>query len=534
MAQAYLYIRFSNSDQREGNSYDRQVDKAKQFCQKNGYDLVEEFLDDGVSGFTGANRLYGRMGEFIGLVDQGKIAPGSVLIIENFDRFSRERPLTSLDTLRHILDRGLTIHVLDQNLNLDSKNLNDFAVFLPLVEMIRSNQESRRKSGLLGSAWAAKKKNAATKVLTRRVPLWLEVQGDGKEKAFAIKPIPERAKIVKRIFKLAAEGYGAVATTRLLNKEKVPTFGKSSFWHVSYVKKILGNPATYGVYQPFKRSDGKRQKDGQQLEGYFPEIISKQEFLAVQTHRQDRTDKGGRGKNTGKNLFSSLVLCGKCGGKMSFADKGSGWVYFVCHKARNGGDCAYHSIRYRDLEARILAKLPDLLGFKENQVSPAEDQEVIALRNKLFGVREAMKNLLDLAEQGKNPIPELNDRINARKREQDKLEAEINRKVGLHERQKVETSTRTELKRNILEILEGDFKGVLANKGDSERLRLKLHLAKIIKKIEIHHAYLPSGERIAWWPQIHLKNGQYIDVLGSAETEIYTRWNKEKTEEEES
>jgi len=533
MPKAYLYIRYSSAEQREGNSYDRQTEKALKYCVSKGYELVDKFFDDGVSGYTGANRLTGKMGEFISLVNQGKIEKGSVLIVENYDRFSRERTLTSLDTLRNLVDQGIVIHFLDQNQDMTAEKMNSFDVLFPVLHLMLSNQESKRKSELVGAAWAAKKKNALGKVLTKRVPLWLEVKSGGKDKPQVIKKIPERAKIIQRIFKMTANQRGAVSVTTALNKEGVPTFGKSKFWHVSYVKKILRNAATYGVYQPYKRSGSKRIKDGEPIENYFPPIVTKEEFLAVQTHKQDRKDKGGRGTNTGKNLFSSLVLCGKCGGKMSFADKGSGCVYYVCHKARNGGDCAYLSIRYKDLEARILAKVPEMFGFKKQEADQNEDTELLALRNKLFEARATMKNLIDLAEQGGTEIPEIRDRIKARRREQEKLEADINRRVGLTERQRVETANRNELKKNILQILEGDFKGIMAGKEDSERLRLKHHLAKIIKNIEIHYAHLQTGEKVGWWPKIYLNSGEEINVLGSPEREIYKRDNDEIYQNEE-
>jgi len=287
MAKAYHYIRFSNPDQKEGDSFDRQVKKAQDYCTKHGHTLVGRYFDEGVSGFTGANRKEGDLKNFIDAVNSGQIEPNSLLLIENMDRFSREDPLESLYVMKGIKEKGIKIIILDHDAEI---NLHSFHVFMPFLEAFRANQESERKSQLLGSAWAKKKTNALKKIITKRVPLWLIVVGEKDEQKFQV--IPERKATVRRIFKLSAEGRGAIAIARILNKNEVPTFGKSKFWHVSYVKKILKNPATYGVYVPFKGRAKNRVQDGDPIEGYFPAVISKEEFCAAKTYRQDRERKG--------------------------------------------------------------------------------------------------------------------------------------------------------------------------------------------------------------------------------------------------
>ena len=85
---------------------------------------------------------------------------------------------------------------------------------------------------------------------------------------------------------------------------------------------------------------------------------------------------------------------------MSYANKGDGNVYYVCAKARLGGNCSYQSIRYRELEARILAKVPEMFGFQENEKEEAEDHHIAELRTKLLGVRAAIEKLIDMGEGG--------------------------------------------------------------------------------------------------------------------------------------
>ena len=85
MANAYHYVRFSNPEQRDGDSFDRQVKRAENYCAKHGYTIAERYFDEGVSGFTGSNRKKGALKDFIDAVNIGQITPNSLLLVENMD-----------------------------------------------------------------------------------------------------------------------------------------------------------------------------------------------------------------------------------------------------------------------------------------------------------------------------------------------------------------------------------------------------------------------------------------------------------------
>jgi len=475
------------------------------------------YFDDGVSGYTGANRTKGKLGEFIAAVDRGEIPPGSFLLVENLDRFSREEALVPLMTLAGLKVKKIRVVILDDNKEID---LTSYSILQPLIQSIRSNDESARKSQLLGSAWAKKKANALGAVLTKRVPAWLRVVGE-KDKQ-RIEEIPERKAVIKYIFKLSAKGEGKTLIARTLNKQQIPTFGKSKFWHSSYIDKILKNPATYGDYVPYKGRAGLRKQDGPPIERYYPETITKEEFLATKTYIQDRIKKGGRNTCKGKNLFSTLLVCGSCGGRMNFADKHNGNMYYVCSKARLAGNCRYEAIRYQDLESRILAKVPDMFGFDELGKDEQEDPKIIELRSKLHAVRETIERLVQMGMAQGGELQYINDQITSKRFEETQIHADLNRLIGLQTRQRQEKVSKYELKQNINEILEGEFAGILSIQNESQRVRLKYHLAKVIKKIEVVFQYLNTGKLATWTAEIHLFSGRIIIVDRDAETQVYT------------
>src|SRR5690606_26748724 len=104
-------------------------------------------------------------------------------------------------------------------------------------------------------------------------------------------------------------------------------------------------------------------------ENYYPKIISKQDFYAVQGAIASRKGKGGEvGKQV--NLFANLLKCGKCGnsavrinksGKQASLDKYYKWVAVACDAGRRGvTDCGTHHWKMGELEKAILDELKEL------------------------------------------------------------------------------------------------------------------------------------------------------------------------------
>ncbi len=109
MKLAYSYTRFSSPAQKEGDSARRQLQAAKKWCEENGYVLSDErFLDEGKSGYKGKNlQGDGDLKRFIDLIADGKIKPGSVLILESFDRFIRLKPSKTVPLFLNIINAGI-------------------------------------------------------------------------------------------------------------------------------------------------------------------------------------------------------------------------------------------------------------------------------------------------------------------------------------------------------------------------------------------------------------------------------------------
>ena len=102
MALAYSYRRVSSGGQAQGekSGLKRQEHALKDWMRRHpDFRLAEEFLDPGVSAYTGRNRIQGALGRFLAAARSGWIPKGSVLVVENHRRFSRQEPLDALESL---------------------------------------------------------------------------------------------------------------------------------------------------------------------------------------------------------------------------------------------------------------------------------------------------------------------------------------------------------------------------------------------------------------------------------------------------
>src|SRR5664280_2213095 len=121
---AYSYIRFSTPDQIEG-SLERQLQTSRQYAKEHNLELDETMQDLGLSAFTGVHRTKGAFGIFIKLVEEGKIPAGTVLLVENLDRLSREKPLRAIAQITTIVEAGIKVVTLQNGMEFTEETLNE-------------------------------------------------------------------------------------------------------------------------------------------------------------------------------------------------------------------------------------------------------------------------------------------------------------------------------------------------------------------------------------------------------------------------
>lgn len=358
VTKAFSYTRMSSKKQIKGDSLRRQLKKAHDAAAEHDWILDDSLQDIGVSGYTGKHIDDGELGRFIEMCEGGEIENGSVLIIENLDRFSRQRAAVAFTIFWSILETGVDIYICDERRLFTEDNMDMGNLFMTIGGMIRANEESKRKGDMIGLEWARKRADAKNKILSVRCPAWLQISEDKTH--FTI--IKERQKTIHYIYKLCLEGNGYNAITTQLNTEQVPMFNKGKGWHSSYVLKILRGKEVLGHFQP--RKTAKRIPDGDVIEDYFPAVIDEETYYQAQKAIDSRVDagKGRKGKKY-SNIFTGIIKCGECRGSMMFKKhvkkKRPNYEHKTlrCYSA-SMGVCEHNEAhRYDDIEVLVLKNL---------------------------------------------------------------------------------------------------------------------------------------------------------------------------------
>jgi DNA invertase Pin-like site-specific DNA recombinase len=356
---AWSYLRFSSKPQERGQSIERQTQLAQKYADDHRLKLdTRTFADLGVSAFRQKNLQAGSaLHTFVAAVEAGKVKKGSVLLIEQLDRWSRAAPLDALNSLQRVLRHGIGIVTLTDRRYWTMqtlKNLND--LLSAILTMSRSHEESVAKSDRLRSVWASKRARVKPGTLhTRSAPGWLSWD----DKAGVWRVDQSKARIVLRVFQLAAEGHGVESIAKKMNREKMPPpTRRGTTWHGSTPAKLLNNLAVIGTLQVGHREtreDGRwRRVVDQEVENYYPAIVSKR--LWVKTRRQARPQPPPGPKSI--NLFSSLLVCGVCKGKLHLFNRGNGHGrYLVCITARRGLCDSARGWEYERMETLLVTLL---------------------------------------------------------------------------------------------------------------------------------------------------------------------------------
>ncbi|CDQ11965.1 Resolvase domain protein (modular protein) [Acidithiobacillus ferrivorans] len=338
---------------------------ARAYAAKHGLELADvSFRDLGLSGFDRSNIERGALAEFLTAVKSGKVEPGSLLLIEQFDRLSRAEISVALRLLLDLVASDIGVVTLVDEKLWDKNTVNDMPnLMLSLILMFRAHEESLAKSQRLRAVWTEKKRTAGTKILTAECPRWLTLKAD--RSSFSV--IEDRAEAIRQVFALSAAGIGANAIVRRANIEKWPVPGKGDSWHMSLINRLTRNRAVLGEYQPYShlKQGGKRSRNpsGNPISDYYPAIIDPALFSTVQAVRERRPRFPGRRDVEYRNFLHGLVrcICGRTlfrkGGDKNYPDYAR---YYCSGRARGATDCP--SIDSKELESTVLYAATALAG----------------------------------------------------------------------------------------------------------------------------------------------------------------------------
>jgi DNA invertase Pin-like site-specific DNA recombinase len=482
----YSYLRFSDPQQREGDSIRRQDDAAKRYAERHGLvlDTTLRMTDEGLSGFYGTNRKKGALGAFLAEVEAGEVPVGSTLLVENVDRLSREDFVTAFATITQIICAGIAIVTLSPPAEYTRESIAGGLVWQLVGQMQIAHEESKKKSERIRGARNQARKLARSegRILTKKAPGWLTVK-DGKFHA-----IPKAAKTIRKIFDLKLSGMGIWTIEKTLNREAAWTLENG--WSVNYIRKILSSRTVIGEYQPYMQIGGKSIPEGEPIQGYYPVVVKPATFHAVQRQMKNNIYTGGQnGKAT--NVFRHLVKCAYCGGAMHFRYKKnpSNAKYLVCDKARRRFQCDAEWIRYPEVETAILEnchRIQPELVLPNRSAKVAESKRLRESINgwsfELQEIEQQVENLTDQIASTK--LPKLRERYEKR------IVELLNRRKPLEKKINDGQQRLVQLESGIQSFAEwqqnlGALQQALKSDDVTVKLKLRAHLREFIERIDV-------------------------------------------------
>lgn len=504
------YLRFSTAEQLKGDSTRRQTDLADDWCRRNGRTLTDRLDDKGVSAFRGKNTRTGALATFLELVQAGTVPPGSILLVEDLDRISRQKPHKALSLFFDIVDSGVTVVTLRDGAEYSPGNLDMNRLMMSVMRFCLAHDESDKKSGRLAEAWAEKRKQIASTPLTGRLPAWLKIAGD------KIVVNETRADIVREMFRLALDGHGLTAITRKAN-ERWTAMGKAAHFARSTVAKILHSEHVIGIFQPHKMQNddstsGKRRVAvGKPVTDYYPSIIDAGTFWAVQKMLRDKKKTAGPSGQF-VNIFQGLIFNLDDQSPMVISNKGKEGRKYVSAAATEGrkGAASYVLFPAVTLEAAILYELAhrgrlhfeDTTGADTKQELAATEGQIVAKGERVGQLRQALLVVPDVVTVAET-LGQLETEIKGLEKRAAELRSELaatDTKTGEDALQEVASVVATQQ---------------WADDDQDRRIKLRTAIRRLVKRIDCRvsrdghrrrcEVVVTNGKAISFVVEIHTK-----------------------------
>lgn len=304
----FSYLRFSDPRQSGGSSADRQLQYAQRWAADKGLVLDESLSlrDEGLSAYHQRHVTQGALGVFLLAIQEGRIAAGSVLVVEGLDRLSRAEPIQAQAQLAQIINAGITVVTASdgREYNRASLKAQPMDLVYSLLVMIRAHEESDTKSKRVKASirrlcegWMAGTYRGL--IRNGKDPQWVRWNGSAWEL------VPERVAAVRRALELYQSGQGAARAAKLMHQEGF----ELTSWGIAgqQVYRLIKLPALRGA----KRIS----VDGEDymLEDYYPRLLSEVEWSELQHLASQRFRRRGHGEIPGIVTGMGITYCGYCG-----------------------------------------------------------------------------------------------------------------------------------------------------------------------------------------------------------------------------
>lgn len=376
-----IYLRLSKDDEKAGESLsiDNQRKILQRYISDNGWNLVEEYVDDGWSG-TNFNRPNVQR-----LLEDAKSGKVNTILVKDLSRFGRNyievgQYVDYIFPLYNIRFIALT-----DNVDTADKQSSGMEM-MPIMNVfnewhaantskkVRAVREANARAGRYQAAFAPYGYIAGTD--EKRTPVIDE----------------EVAPIVRRIFELYASGQSAQKISQTFNYDGITapsTYLQNKvgrprrrtevcpFWSPCTILQILKNPIYIGEMAQMKRTTAsfknhkiimKNESDWVVIPNAHEAIIDRELWDKCQ-ERKKPYRRGRSTKRSGTDPLSGLIFCPECGSTIRLSwnttYKGKERIH-VCYRhfyncgaySRAGKlACTSHYIKFKDMQELVIADI---------------------------------------------------------------------------------------------------------------------------------------------------------------------------------
>ena len=371
---AAIYCRLSKDDDLDGESASiaNQRDMLEHYCEKQGWEVVEVYQDDG---YTGLNMERPDLKRMIKAIERRQV---NLVITKDLSRLGRNYLQTGYLIEDFFPRNGVRYIAMNDGIDTLREN-NDIAPFKNILNEMYSKDISKK----VHSSYLLKaQKGEFTGCVA---PFGYRKDPEDKNHLLVDE---ETATIVRLIFRWELEGHGPNFIRRRLEEQKVPCptwwnrergirnvrtkWEKQDpengryMWDFSVIKDILMNPVYAGAIASQKKDyrfkigtiGEKKPQDWIVVEQRHEPLIDRKSFAIVQDKLKSRQRPRQNGETS---LFAGLIKCGECGKSLTIRTthaKHPQQIY-ACktYGAFGKTHCSQHRVEYDTLYRLVLNKI---------------------------------------------------------------------------------------------------------------------------------------------------------------------------------
>ncbi len=361
--QTYMYLRLSRDDGDEGesNSIGNQRELIRAYCEKNNFEVVREFVDDG---YTGSNFSRPDFKNMMKALEDGKC---KTIIVKDLSRFGRDYIESGKYLQKVFPSMGVRFISVNDNYDSETSDVSDTHLILPIKNFIndsycrdismkvKSSQNTKRQRGEFIGAFA---------------PYGYKKDKNKKNHLVVDKNV---AYVVRKIFDMKIEGYSSKGIADELNRLGILTpqaykesqglkystgFAVSKRkWQANTINRILENKVYLGHLEQGKRTKLSyktdkeikvKKEDWIRVENTHEAIVSESMFnIANKMMGRDIINSKGT-----PELLAGFLYCADCGNQLvrrKRKTKKGIKVSYICGAYNRGEDCTRHTISEDDI-----------------------------------------------------------------------------------------------------------------------------------------------------------------------------------------